>query len=198
VKGPQIEKPRPSFSENVALCACSSLALVQKKGLAMSHEAVSPELMDLLNQALARELQVSVQYMLQHAVGAGRWAAISGKTPIAMQTKFIASHASVYLPGSSLKKIAITEMRHAEGIAERITLLGGEPTTQPAAITLDKGAKEMLENDVEQERGAIELYRQIIDVAGREHDSITRGLFQSILPDEEKHHRLFSELLARG
>ncbi len=164
----------------------------------MKHEAVSTELMTLLNQALARELQVSVQYMLQHAMGAGQWSAVSGKTAASVQAKFIASHASVYLPGSSLKKTAITEMRHAEGIAERITLLGGEPTTQPAPITLDKGAKEMLENDVEQERGAIDLYRRIIDVAGKDNDAVTRGLFQSILADEEKHHRVFSALLARG
>jgi bacterioferritin len=164
----------------------------------MKNEAASDELISLLNQAIARELQVCVQYMLQHAVGAGQWSAVSGKTPAAIQAKFVASHSLYFLPGATLKKIAITEMRHAEAIAERVTLLGGEPTTQPAAITLGKSANEMLENDRGQEQGAIQLYRQIIDLAGREHDDVTAGLFQGILADEEKHHRTFSDLLAGG
>jgi hypothetical protein len=36
------------------------------------NEAKSAELMDLLNKALVRELQVSVQYMMQHALWAGQ------------------------------------------------------------------------------------------------------------------------------
>jgi bacterioferritin len=164
----------------------------------MKREAVSTELLNLLNQAVARELQVCIQYMLQHAIGAGQASAVSGRTPSAEQSKFVASHAPVWLPGSSLKKIAITEMRHAEAIAERVTLLGEEPTTQPDAVTIGKTTVEMLENDREQERGAIELYRQIINLAGKEHDDVTMSLFQRILSDEEKHHRAFSDLLGRG
>ena len=161
----------------------------------MKAEVISSELLNLLNEAIARELQVSIQYMLQHAIGAGQGFAASGKTPSVEQSKFVASHSSVWLPGSSLRKIAIAEMRHVEAIAERVVLLGGEPTTQPDAITIGKTAKEMLENDREQERRAIELYRHIIDVAGKEHADVTMNLFQRILSDEEKHHRVFSNLL---
>ena len=161
----------------------------------MNTKATSPDLVNLLNKAIARELQVCIQYMLQHAIGASQWSAVSGKTSSAKQSKFVASHSSVWLPGPSLKKIAIAEMRHAEAIAERVVLLGGEPTTQPAAITIGKTAKEMLEDDREQERSAIELYGHIIDVAGKEHDAVTMSLFQRILSDEEKHHRVFSDML---
>jgi bacterioferritin len=161
----------------------------------MKNEATSSELLNLLNKAIARELQVSIQYMLQHSIGAGQGSAVSGKTPSVEQSKFVASHSSVWLPGASLKKIAIAEMRHVEAIAERVVLLGGEPTTQPEAITIGKTTKEMLENDREQERRAIELYRQIIDVAGKEHDDVTASLFRRILSDEERHHRVFSNLL---
>ena len=164
----------------------------------MKNEATSSELLDLLNSAIAGELQVSIQYMLQHAIGAGQESAVSGKTPRSEQSKFVASHSPVWLPGASLKKIAITEMTHAEAIAERVVLLGGEPTTQPEAITIGKTTREMLENDREQERRAIELYRQIIGVAAKEHDDITTKLFQQILSDEEKHHRVFSDLLSGG
>lgn len=162
----------------------------------MKKEAASSNFVDLLNQALARELQVSMQYMLQHAVGASQGLASTAQTSLDKQSKFIASHSLYFLPGATLKKIAITEMRHAEAISERIVTLGGEPTTQPAKITLDMTAKAMLENDREQERGAIELYKSIIASAENEHDDITAGLFKSILKDEENHHHLFTTLLA--
>jgi bacterioferritin len=163
----------------------------------MKNEATSSDLVNLLNKAIARELQVSIQYMFQHAIGAGQEAVASGKTLAAKQNKFIASH-SFWLPGASLKKIAIAEMRHAEAIAERVVLLGGEPTTQPDAITIGNTAQAMLEDDRQQERGAIELYGQIIDVAGQQRDDVTKALFQQILSDEEKHHRVFSELLGEA
>ena len=162
----------------------------------MEKEAASSNLVNLLNQALARELQVSVQYMLQHAVGASQGLAGTGQPSMDKQNKFVASHSLYFLPGATLKKVAITEMRHAEAISERIVTLGGKPTTQPAKITLDMTAKAMLENDREQERSAIELYRSIIASAETEHDDITAGLFKSILKDEENHHKLFIGLLS--
>lgn len=161
----------------------------------MKNEVNSAELLTLLNKAIARELQVSIQYMFQHAIGAGRGSAVSGKTRSDRQSKFVASHSAYWLPSSTLKKIAIAEMRHAEAIAERVVLLGGEPTTRPEAITIGNTTKEMLENDREQERAAIELYGLVIDVAGKESDDVTMDLFQKILSDEERHHRVFSDLL---
>ena len=89
-------------------------------------------------------------------------------------------------------------MRHAEAIVERVVRLGGEPTTQPDAITLGQTVREMLENDREQERGAIQLYRQIINVAEREHDDATRDLFQRISSEEGEHYRTFSKLLGEN
>ena len=127
----------------------------------------SSDLLALLNEAIARELQVCIQYMFQHAIGASQEASVSGKTPADKQRQFVASHSPYWLPGPTLKKIAIAEMRHAEAIAERVVLLGGEPTTQSAAITIGKTRAEMLESDREQERQAIELYGHIIDVAGK-------------------------------
>ena len=64
-------------------------------------------------------------------------------------------------------------------------------------IHIGKTTVEMLENDREQERGAIELYGQIIDLAGKEHDDVTIKMFRQILSDEEKHHRTFSNLLGK-
>jgi bacterioferritin len=161
----------------------------------MKDAVASSPLQGLLNQAIARELQVSVQYMLQHAVGAGLASAPFGRPRPTEQEKFVASHSSYFLPGATLKKIAIAEMRHAEAISERVILLGGELPTQPDPITIGTTTDEMLESDREQERGAIELYGQIIDVAGKEGDDVTMRLFQRILAEEVKHHGLFSNLL---
>jgi bacterioferritin len=161
----------------------------------METDATSSQLTTLLNTALARELQVSVQYMLQHAIGAGRGVASSDSMPPDRQSRFIASHALYFFPGWTLKKIAITEMRHAEAIAERVVLLGGEPTTQPAAIGIGDTAKEMLEIDRAAERAAIDLYTHIIEVARGDSDETTAHLFEKILADEQRHHKVFSGLL---
>jgi len=55
----------------------------------------------------------------------------------------------------------------------------------------------MLEVDAQAEEEAIDLYKQIIKLAGSEGDSTTRLLFEEILSDEEKHHDTFTTLLGK-
>ena len=86
----------------------------------------------------------------------------------------MASHSPYWMPGPTLKKIAIAEMRHAEAIAERVVVLGGEPTTRPEAITIGTTAEDMLQNDLGQEKMAIELYGRIISLA-RHHRVFARA-----------------------
>lgn len=163
----------------------------------MADTSTSPQLVSLLNQALAREIQDSIQYMLQHAVAAGRFANVTGAAMSPRLAKSVSSDANVYLPGCTLKKIAIAEMRHAEAIVERLTWLRAEPTTMPDAVILGATPTAMLELDQEQERGAIALYDQIIEACQRERDDVTLGLFQRILGDERKHQRVFADLFAK-
>jgi bacterioferritin len=134
----------------------------------------SKELLELLNQAIARELQVSIQYMWQHIL----WKGVQG-----------------FAVKDELEKIAITEMKHAEAIAERLVYLGGKPTTQPTPITIGENLREMLEQDKMAEEWAIELYKRIIEKAQEERDYTTAHLFRSILNDEEEHHDTFTSLL---
>ncbi|RME69598.1 MAG: ferritin [Nitrospirae bacterium] len=134
----------------------------------------SDKLKDMLNQAIARELQVSVQYMWQHVMATGMNA-----EPVR----------------DLFKQIAIVEMKHAEEIAERLDYLGGRPTTKPTPITIGESLKEMIEIDKKAEEEAIELYRQIIEQAEAEKDYTTKRLFEQILADEEEHHGDFSGLL---
>ena len=133
----------------------------------------SKKLMDLLNKAIARELQVSIQYMWQHIMLVG---AVSRTV------------------GTELRAIAIAEMMHAETIAERLFVLGGKPTTDPDKITVGKDCAEMLRLDVKAEEEAIEMYREIIDVADKEKDITTRMLFEGIFAEEEQHLITFQQL----
>jgi bacterioferritin len=134
----------------------------------------SKEMLDLLNQAIAREIQVAVQYMWQHVL----WSGVKGMTV-----------------KGTLKSIAIEEMKHAESIAERLNYLGGIPTTKPDPIFVGKTLKEMITRDKKDEETAIALYKKIIGVARKAGDETTALLFQEILSDEEDHHDTFETLL---
>jgi len=136
----------------------------------------SKKLQDMLNDAIAREIQVTVQYMWQHVMVKG----INAESV-----------------GGVFKGIAITEMKHAEAIAERLDYLGGVPTTKPTPIAIGKTAREMLQINKKAEEDAMKLYKEIISVAAKEGDVVTRKLFESILSDEEGHHNTFSALLEK-
>ena len=140
----------------------------------MAEQKASKKLLDLLNQSIARELQVAIQYMWQHV----QWSGVKG---FAVQEE--------------LKSIAIQEMKHAESIAERLFYLGEIPTTKPTPIFVGKSLKEMIEQDTKDEAGAIKLYKQVIGVARDEGDETTRQLFRNILMEEEDHHDTFTTLL---
>ena len=134
----------------------------------------SKELLEMLNEAVARELQVAIQYMWQHV----QWKGVKG-----------------FAVKDELRTIAIAEMKHAELIAERLTYLGGTPTTQPAPINVGKTLKEMIEQDVKDEEEAINFYKQIIQKARETGDTTTAKLFEQILADEEEHHDFFTGIL---
>ncbi len=135
---------------------------------------VSDKLKDMLNKAIAREIQVSIQYMWQHIQ-------VVGVKGVAVQDKF--------------QQTAIAEMKHAEKIAERLWYLEGTPTTKPAPIEVGKSLKEFLELDTKAEVEAIEMYREIIEMAKKEGDVTTAFIFKEILEDEEEHHDLFTTML---
>jgi bacterioferritin len=134
----------------------------------------SKEILEMLNKAIARELQVTIQYMWQHVM----WKGVKG-----------------FAVKDALKSAAITEMKHAEEIAERLTYLGDTPTTKPEPIFVGGSLKEMLEHDKKDEEGAITLYKQAIAMAEKAGDPVTKRMFEKILADEEEHHDTFSGLL---
>ena len=134
----------------------------------------SEKLKELLNAAVAREIQVSVQYMWQHVQ-------VMGVKGVAVRDQFT--------------QTAIAEMKHAEAIAERLWYLGGTPTTKPSPITVGGSLKEFCELDAKAEEEAVVMYRQIIELATKEGDTTTALMFKEILEDEEEHHDLFTTML---
>jgi len=130
----------------------------------------SEKLKEMLNDAISREIQVSIQYMWQHV----QWGGVKH-----------------YAVSDKLEDIAIQEMKHAEKIAERLWYLGGTPTTKPAPVTVGDNLWEMIDLDTQAEEGGIKLYKDIVKLAEEEGDITTKHIFEKILEEEEEHHDFF-------
>ena len=122
---------------------------------------------DLLNQARARELAVISQYMIQH---------------YELEDKDYGKLAS------KMKEIAVAEMKHAEKLADRILFLNGEPISRPAGEAV-KGEEitDMLKTDIALEADAIGLYNEAAAICAAEKDQVSKDLFEELLKDEEEH-----------
>ena len=129
-----------------------------------------------MNKSIARELQVSIQYMWHHVMATGIGSAAVGDI---------------------FKKIAIEEMKHAEKFAERLNYLGGVPTTKPDPITVGGDLTKMLKDDLAAEETAIELYKAYIKLASDLNDTTTRLIYEETLEAEEEHHDTFGKLLEK-
>jgi len=135
---------------------------------------MSEKVIELLNQARARELTAITQYMAQHYELEDR---DFGKL------------------GSKIKEIAIQEMKHAEDLAERILFLKGEPTSKPdAAIRKGQEIAEMLATDVALESQAIAMYNEAAVKCAEERDHISKQLFERLLGEEEEHLSAFENI----
>ena len=145
--------------------------MADKKNVAVTK--VSRALLDKLNDAIAREIQVSIQYMWQHV----QWGGVKG-----------------FATRDAFQSIAVVEMKHAEAIAERLFYLGGKPTTKPTPIFVGETLQEMVEQDIKDEANAVKLYKEIVEMARKEGDETTNRLFREILQQEEDHHDTFTTL----
>jgi len=139
-------------------------------------QKASPKLTEMMNQAIASELQAIVQYMWHH-----------------IMVKGINSSSLVDV----FEDISVEEMKHAEKIAERLFYFDVTPTTKPTPIAVGGDTTQMLKADVKAEEEAITLYKDIIRLAASEGDYTTERLLKEILADEERHHDTFTTLLGQ-
>jgi bacterioferritin len=139
-------------------------------------QKASPKLTEMMNQAIAGELQAIVQYMWHHIM-------VKGMSSSSLMEVF--------------EDISVEEMKHAEKIAERLFYFDVNPTTKPNPIAVGGTPEQMLKADVKAEEEAITLYKDIIKQATSEGDDTTRHLFAEILAAEERHHDTFTTLLGQ-
>jgi bacterioferritin len=146
----------------------------------------TPEYLDLLNKGVAREIQVSVQYILQHS----KMEKLLRKM---IPENILLDKTTYEQVGKVLKDFAIEEMKHLGKIMERIYILGGEATTKPSQIEVGNSLREFGELGLKAETEALQLYRKVIEMAGKLGDRETREIFEHIYQDEEKHFLKFQD-----
>jgi len=96
-----------------------------------------------------------------------------------------------------IEKIARQEMRHMKWFAHRIVQLGGEVELKRIEEEIKVGGpdwKSMIQNDVNAEEAAIEIYTKQLDEV---KDDSVRRLLERVIRDESEHRHEFSELLEK-
>jgi bacterioferritin len=120
-----------------------------------------------LNKALSAELTAITQYIV-HSEMCGNW--------------------GYKAYGAFVKKQAIDEMRHAEGLIERILFLDGVPAVEvKLAPQIGASVKAQIENDLAAEADAIKQYNAAVKACVEAGDNGTRELFEGMVKDEEQH-----------
>lgn len=130
---------------------------------------------ELLNKAVADELQAVHQYMYWHFhlddQGFGPLSALFRRT-------------------------AIAEMMHVETLAERILFLKGDVVMVSAGpVETINDPQEILKRAAEMEQDAVEVYNKFTLESSANADSATKQLFESLVTDEETHFDEFDKQL---
>ena len=134
-----------------------------------------PEVLNVLQEMLREELGAINQYFL-HSEMCENWG---------------------YLRLSKLiKKISISEMKHAEEIIERILFLEGAPNlSELPKLNIGKDVKEQTENDLALEQSAVDDYNKAVAACRQAGDNGTADFLKNILTQEEGHVDFFEEQL---
>ncbi len=135
----------------------------------------SKQLLEALNEALSDEYAAIIQYMLHHVMARG------------LASPEIAE---------MFREHAMHEMKHAYALIERIDLLGGTPTTV-GPVMVGGDLKKMVQDDLDGEYRAIDMYSRYIKLAAHEDDPVTRRLLEDILATEEGHARDWEAVLEK-
>lgn len=125
------------------------------------------KVIEQLNAALSSELTAIVQYMTQ-AEMCQNW----GYKRL----------------GDLTKARAIEEMKHAEGLIERIIFLDGIPNVE-LGLKPQLGSKvqEQIEINLKDESDAVRQYNHAVKVCTEAKDDGSKSLFESMIRDEERH-----------
>jgi len=124
------------------------------------------ELVNLLNEDLAREYQAIIAYTVYSQVLKG-----AAYTDIA----------------GELEKHAGEELNHALKISKQIDYFGGMPCVHPKEVKTSKDPKQMLQFDLENERVTIRNYRERIRQADALGEFALSEVLRGIIVQEQEH-----------
>jgi len=124
------------------------------------------QLIDRLNQDLAREYQAVIAYVVYS------------------QTLKGAAYMNI---AGELEKHAAQELQHALVIAKHIDYLGGAPTTTPAPVVSTDDPQGMLRADLENEVVTIRNYRERLKECEALSEFAIAEDLREILRDEQEH-----------
>ena len=128
---------------------------------------------ELLNQAVADELQAVPQYMYWHFHLDDQ-----GFGPLSLL----------------LKRIAIEEMGHVERLAERILFLKGDVEMVPAGpVEKITEPEKILAKAAEMEQAGVTSYNQAAIKCGQNADAASKQVFEALVNDEERHFDQFEK-----
>ena len=131
------------------------------------------ELVNALNEDLAREYQAIIAYTVYSNVLSGaQWMQIAGE----------------------LKLHAAEELQHALILADQIDYLGGMPTATPKEVKLSKKPEEMLRFDLDNETQTILNYRSRVKQAEALGMCPGRAAPQILTQEQEHQHDLATAL----
>ena len=122
---------------------------------------------DLLNDAVGKEIATSLQYMYFH-------------------THFEDDRYQ-YL-SKIMREISIAEMRHIEEFSDRILFLQGDVDMNASFRTRQvTDVKEMLRMAMQLEQSTSDSYNEASRIASENKDAVTHKMFQDIIVEEEQH-----------
>jgi bacterioferritin len=132
----------------------------------MDKKISRKQMVDLLNEDLAREYQAIIAYV------------IYSQTMKGAEFNHIAQE---------LEKHAGEELAHAIQIANQIDYLNGKPVNRPKEVKVSDKPKEMLRFDLENERQTLINYRQRIRQADAMGEFALGEVLREIIAQEQEH-----------
>jgi len=124
------------------------------------------QLVELLNEDLAREYQAVIAYVVYSQV-------LKGAEYMAI--------------AEELETHAKEELEHALIIAKQIDYLGGMPTVTPKEVRVSDKAEEMLRFDLENENATVRQYRERVRQAEALGEYALAEQIRGILVQEQEH-----------
>jgi bacterioferritin len=153
------------------------IALKNTTAAGASKSVSRVELIELLNQDLAREYQAIIAYVVYSQVLKG---------------------AEFMNIASELEKHAAEELRHALIIAKQIDYLGGMPTVEPKAVRTSEKATQMLQFDLDNETETIRHYRERVRQCEELAEYAMSEQIREILIDEQDHQIALATALGKS